>query len=89
MFGKEIKRARQIANFTQDEVSKGTGLPQSTISWIEADKGIANIYQCFLLADFFEITIDELIGRNYQSTGKNINISDSFNNSNNSGNFNF
>ncbi len=67
MFGEEIKRIRIELGMTQVEVSKATGIPQNTISWIENDKGIPNIYQCKLLADFYGISIDELIGRN---TGK-------------------
>ena len=63
MFGKEIKNLRVSLNFTQSDVSKATGIPQNTISWIESDKGIANIYQCVLLADFFNVSLDELIGR--------------------------
>ena len=65
MFGEEIKRIRKEAGYTQFEVSKATGIPQNTISWIEADKGIANINQCLLLADFYDISIDELIGRDF------------------------
>lgn len=68
MFGEEIKQIRIERRITQAQVSKATGIPQNTISWIENDKGIPNIYQCKLLADFYGITIDELIGRD---TGKN------------------
>lgn len=68
MYGKEIKDARKIYKYTQVEVSKGTGLPQNTISWIESDKGIPNIQQCVLIADFYGITVDELIGRDYEKT---------------------
>ncbi len=64
MFGEEMKRIRKTLGFTQLEVSKATGIPQNTISWIEADKGTASIYQCVQLADFYGITVDELIGRN-------------------------
>ena len=63
MYGKEIKAARIERNLTQQQVAQATGIPQTTISWIEQDKGIANIYQCVLLADFYGVTIDELIGR--------------------------
>lgn len=74
MYGKEIKEARINFGMTQTAVSKKTGIPQNTISWIEADKGIANIQQCVLLADLYEISIDELIGRIYkQNKQKNIN----------------
>lgn len=63
MFGKEIKKARKYAGKTQKETSKITGIPQSTISWIENDKGTPNILQCYLLAKYYDISIDELIGR--------------------------
>ena len=61
MFGKEIKNARLVAGVTQTEVSKATGIPQNTISWIELDKGVPSIQQCVVLADYFGISVDELI----------------------------
>ena len=84
MYGAEIKNARIVNGATQTQVSKATGLPQNTISWIELDKGVPNIQQCVLLADFYGITLDELIGRDGI---KRVTVSDSFNN--NSGNINF
>lgn len=63
MYGKEIKAIRKAYNYTQKQVSEATGLPQNTISWIESDKGIPNAQQCVLLADFYGVTIDELLGR--------------------------
>ncbi len=84
MYGKEIKSARIVAGVTQSQVAKATGLPQNTISWIELDKGIPNIQQCVILAEYYGITVDELIGHD---NAKSIKVSDSFNN--NSGNINF
>lgn len=63
MYGKEIKNMRISFGVTQTQVAKATGLPQNTISWIELDKGIPNIQQCVILADYFGVSIDELIGR--------------------------
>lgn len=63
MYGEEIKKIRTERGFTQSDVAKATGIPQNTISWIETDKGIANICQCVRLADFYGITLDELVGR--------------------------
>ena len=63
MYGKEIKNMRISFGVTQSQVAKATGLPQNTISWIELDKGIPNIQQCVILADYFGVSIDELIGR--------------------------
>ena len=70
MYGNEIKQMRKTFNITQTELAKATGLPQNTISWIESDKGIPNISQCAKRADFYGITIDELIGRDYERTTK-------------------
>ncbi len=63
MYGKEIRQARLVHGVTQNQVFKDTGLPQNTISWIELDKGIPNIQQCVILADYYGLSLDELIGR--------------------------
>ena len=63
MYGEELKKTRISMGYTQVAVSKATGIPQNTISWLESDKGIANINQCVRLADFYGISLDELIGR--------------------------
>lgn len=68
MYGKEIKNARIIFGASQPEVSEGTGIPQSTVSWIELNKGIPNIQQCIALADFYGISLDELVGRDVTSS---------------------
>lgn len=70
MYGKEIKQIRKLYNYTQTQVSKATGIPQNTLSWIEADKGIANIQQCVLLANFYGISLDELVGREFKGNKK-------------------
>lgn len=62
MYGTEIKTNRTSRKITQVELSKATGIPQNTLSWIESDKGIANIQQCVLIADFYGISVDDLIG---------------------------
>ncbi len=63
MYGSEIKNIRKTHGFTQKQVEEYTGIPQETLSWIENNKGIANIQQCVLLADLYNISLDELIGR--------------------------
>ena len=72
MYGEEIKKMRKLFGYTQKFVSEKTGIPQNTISWIEKDKGLANIHQCVLLAELFGVTVDELIGREQlESVSKN------------------
>ena len=63
MYGSALKQRRIENKLTQEQLAKDTGIPQQTISWIESDTGIPNVLQCAILADFYEITIDELIGR--------------------------
>lgn len=63
MYGEEIKNARKMRGLTQKQVEAATGIPQETLSWIENNKGIASIHQCVLLAEFYGITVDELIGK--------------------------
>ncbi len=70
MYGKEIRQLRKSLKYTQMQVSQATGIPQNTLSWIEADKGIANIQQCVLLANFYGVSLDELIGRDFVENKK-------------------
>ena len=67
MYGKAIKSIRLANGLSQSQLAKETGIPQNTISWIESDKGIANIFQIVKLADYYGISIDELIGRDFTS----------------------
>lgn len=63
MYGDIIKEHRKIAKMSQTELAKATGIPQATISWIERTKDTQSIKDCVTLADFYGITLDELIGR--------------------------
>ncbi len=67
MYGKAIKAMRITNGLSQSQLAKETGIPQNTISWIESDKGIANIFQIVKLADYYGISVDELIGRDFTS----------------------
>ncbi len=63
-YGDALKQQREQNGFTQNALAKATGLKQQMISWWEAGKGLPNIDFCVQLADFYGITLDELIGRN-------------------------
>ena len=67
MYGEQIKNWRKQHNLSQDKLSKATGIPQKTISWIESNEVIENIQQCVILADFYGISLDELIGREFKT----------------------
>ena len=62
-YGEALKYQREINGYTQSALAKATGLKQQMISWWEAGKGLPNIDFCVQLADFYGISVDELIGR--------------------------
>ena len=59
-YGEALKNQR---NLSQTELAKATGLKQQMISHWEANKGLPNIDFCVRLADYYNIGLDELIGR--------------------------
>ena len=64
-YGEALKYQREINELSQMELARRTGLKQSMISWWEAGKGLPNIDFCVWLADFYGITLDELVGRDH------------------------
>lgn len=81
-YGEALKYQREINGYTQMSLAKATGLKQQMISWWEAGKGLPNIDFCVRLADFYGISLDELVGRD---TREKTNIKNSFNTFNNTG----
>jgi transcriptional regulator with XRE-family HTH domain len=61
-YGEALKYQREINGYTQNALAKATGLKQQMISWWEAGNGLPNIDFCVQLADFYGISVDELIG---------------------------
>lgn len=62
-YGEAFKYQREVRNLSQSELAKATGLKQQMISHWEANKGLPNIDFCVRLAEYYNITVDELIGR--------------------------
>jgi len=58
-----LKEYRTTKELSQRELSDGTGIPQTTISSWERGANVPNILDCIKLADFYGITLDELVGR--------------------------
>ena len=63
MIGNGLKEQRKIKGLTQVELAKQTDIPQSTLSAWEQGINISNIADCIKLADFYGISLDELVGR--------------------------
>lgn len=66
MIKEAIKEQRKMRGMTQTELAQATNIPQSTISAWEKGVNIPNVADCIKLADFYGITIDELVGREFQ-----------------------
>lgn len=63
--GDALKYQREVNGYTQSAVARETGLNQQMLSWWEAGKGLPNIEFCIRLADFYNVSLDELVGRDY------------------------
>ena len=83
-YGLEFKYQREINGYSQRDLAKLTGIKQQNISRWENNQAIPSIENCEILADFYGITVDELIGRD--STNKNAVV---YNHSTHNGNNNF
>lgn len=60
--GKSLKYQREKNGLTQVELAKKTGTKQSSIARWENNQNLPNINDCILLAKFYGISIDYLIG---------------------------
>ena len=64
MINDGLKEQRKMRGLTQVELAQETGIPQSTLSAWEQGVNMPNIADCIKLADFYGISLDELVGRN-------------------------
>ncbi len=64
-YGEAFKYQREINGLSQSELARRTGLNQQMISCWEAGKSLPNIDFCTQLADFYGISLDELVGRDH------------------------
>lgn len=62
-YGEEIKYQRKKRNKTLKQVEADTGISNTNLSRWESGKVIPSIEFCAKLADYYNISIDELIGR--------------------------
>lgn len=62
--GNSFKEHRQAYGYTQSELAKNTGIKQQNISRWESNLHNPDILDCIKLANFYGITIDELLGLN-------------------------
>ena len=61
--GENLKDWREGAGLTQLKLAKITGIHQSMISRWEAGTNLPSIRDLIVLADFYHISLDELVDR--------------------------
>lgn len=69
--GENLKSHRLNAVLTQSELAKKTGIKQQNISRWEKNTHIPNVMDCVILASFYQISIDYLIGYENDDGSKN------------------
>lgn len=78
-FASKLKKAREETGFTQREVSKETKIPQSTIANYETGRTQPDIENIGILADFYEVDVNWLIGTKGKKSKENYqNLHDSY-----------
>ena len=58
-----IKDLREDRDMRQSDLAKATGINQRTLSNYETGKTLPDSHSLILLADFFRVSIDYLVGR--------------------------
>ena len=86
-YGQALKYQREINKKTLLQVEKETGISNANLSRWENNKILPNIDFCVQLADYYGITLDELVGRDYGREDKTKNTY--YNNGIHNGNVNF
>ena len=62
-YGAELKYHRLIRNKTLNQIEKDTGISNVNLSRGERGQVVPNIDFCIILADYYGISLDELVGR--------------------------
>ena len=67
-YGEILKEHRQSRGITLTEIESKTGISNQNLSRWERGEVIPSIFFCEQLADFYGISLDELIGRDYHGS---------------------
>jgi transcriptional regulator with XRE-family HTH domain len=66
IIGYNIRSLRSERNMTQEQLAQKMYVKRQTLSNYEVGKRIPDIYELLTMADIFEITLDEFVGRTFQ-----------------------
>ena len=61
--GEKIKELRQKKGVSQQKMAEDILISQSAIASWEVEKNEPTMFNCITIADYFDVTLDELCGR--------------------------
>ena len=64
-YGEALKEIRMLQGKTLLQVEKDTGINNANLSRWESGKVLPNINFCVKLANYYCVTLDELVGRKF------------------------
>ena len=67
-FGKTVLELRKQKNITQEELAAQLGVTAAAVSKWENNYSLPDLLILCALADFFDVTTDELLGREKENT---------------------
>ncbi len=67
-FAKNLTDLRKYNNYSQEELAEKIGVSRQTLSKYETGESLPDIKICKLLADAFEVSVDDLISYNKKDT---------------------
>lgn len=89
-YGKSLKEQRENLGLSLKKLSTETGISFQNLSRWERNEVIPKIDFCVILADYYKISLDELINREIPNKSiKTTTINNSFNGNNNQNNIKF
>lgn len=69
--GKRLRELRETKGYTLDYVEAKTGIKKGTLSKYENSLSSPSGYNLNRLADFYDVTMDNLFGRDYEVVAEN------------------
>lgn len=63
---------RKIKRISQEELAEAVGVTRQTISKYETGEAVPDIEKCKLMADLFEVSLDDLVNYDAKANGLNI-----------------
>jgi transcriptional regulator with XRE-family HTH domain len=64
-FSERLKEIRKLSGKTQVEVSNGIGVTEQNYQVYERGKSLPSLQNAIALADFFNVSLDYLVGRDF------------------------